>query len=50
MTVSEVAYMVGFNTPKYFSRCFKDMYGMLPTQYVKTKSVENNEEGLSGNN
>jgi YesN/AraC family two-component response regulator len=37
MTVSEVAYMVGFNTPKYFSRCFREKYGMLPTQYVKAK-------------
>ena len=23
-TISEVAYAVGFNSPKYFTRCFKD--------------------------
>ncbi len=43
MTVSEVAYMVGFNTPKYFSRCFREKYGMLPTQYVKSKLGEKDE-------
>jgi len=38
LTVSEVAYMVGFNTPKYFSRCFREKYGMLPSQYAEKKS------------
>jgi signal transduction histidine kinase/ligand-binding sensor domain-containing protein/CheY-like chemotaxis protein/AraC-like DNA-binding protein len=33
LTVSEISYMVGFNTPKYFSRCFKRYYGKNPTQY-----------------
>lgn len=27
MTVSEVAYAVGFNDPKYFAKCFKEEYG-----------------------
>ncbi|WP_158021958.1 two-component regulator propeller domain-containing protein [Flammeovirga pacifica] len=31
--VSEVAYMVGFNDPKYFTKCFKKHYGELPSQY-----------------
>ena len=30
MTVSEVAYDVGFSAPSYFTKCFKDEYGMLP--------------------
>lgn len=29
--VSEISYMVGFNDPKYFSRCFKKEYGKAPT-------------------
>lgn len=29
-TVAEIAYEVGFNTPGYFSKCFKDQYGKLP--------------------
>ena len=35
-SVTEVADMVGFSSPKYFSRCFKELYGVLPTQYKKT--------------
>ena len=29
-TVSEVAYDVGFSSPSYFSKCFKDKYGISP--------------------
>ena len=36
MTVSEVAYATGFSTPKYFTRCFKDMFGKTPTDYVRS--------------
>ncbi|MDR1601793.1 MAG: response regulator [Tannerella sp.] len=31
--VSEIAYMVGFNTIKYFNLYFKDEFGVTPTQY-----------------
>ena len=30
MSVSEVAYDVGFSAPSYFTKCFKEEYGMLP--------------------
>lgn len=33
LPVSEVADQVGFSTPGYFSKCFKEMFGVLPTQY-----------------
>lgn len=34
-TVSEIAYKVGFNNPRYFSKYFQDEYGMTPSQYKK---------------
>ena len=35
-TVAEIAYEVGFNNPKYFSRYFRDEFGMLPTRFRNT--------------
>ena len=34
--VSDVAYRCGFSDPKYFSRCFKKLTGMLPKKYVES--------------
>lgn len=36
-TVSEIAYMVGINDPFYFSRCFKQQFGIAPSAYLKQK-------------
>ena len=33
-SVADIAYDVGFASPIYFSRCFKDMYGQLPKEYA----------------
>ncbi|MDH6304430.1 signal transduction histidine kinase/ligand-binding sensor domain-containing protein/DNA-binding response OmpR family regulator [Parabacteroides sp. PF5-5] len=33
LTVSEIAYEVGFNNPKYFRKYFKEEFGILPSQY-----------------
>lgn len=33
--ISELAYAVGFNDPKYFSSCFKKEFGMLPSEYME---------------
>lgn len=37
MSVSEVAYTVGFSSPSYFTKCFKEEYGMLPGDIVEGK-------------
>ena len=31
--VSQVSLAVGFQTPRYFSQCFRQMFGMTPTEY-----------------
>ena len=33
--VSDVAIQVGFNTPKYFSKCFKKEFGIFPKEYAE---------------
>jgi signal transduction histidine kinase/DNA-binding response OmpR family regulator len=35
--ISEIAYQVGFNDPKYFSRIFRRVYGLTPTEYSEGK-------------
>ena len=34
-SVSEVAYQVGFTSPSYFTRCFKDQFGVSPMELLK---------------
>jgi signal transduction histidine kinase/AraC-like DNA-binding protein/streptogramin lyase len=34
LNVSEIAYRVGFNDPKYFRKHFKNEFGLLPSQYL----------------
>jgi YesN/AraC family two-component response regulator len=34
LNIANVAYEVGFNNPTYFSKVFKDEYGMVPSDYV----------------
>ena len=33
--ISDVATQVGFNTPKYFSKCFKKEFGVFPKEYAE---------------
>ncbi|MCC8144346.1 MAG: response regulator [Tannerellaceae bacterium] len=36
-TMTQIACMVGINDSRYFSKCFKQMYGMTPTKYKEQK-------------
>jgi DNA-binding response OmpR family regulator len=35
--ISDIAFAVGFNDPKHFSKCFKTEFGLTPREYQKTK-------------
>ena len=47
MNVSEIAYSVGFSTPRYFSRCFREHFGVSPSKYGK---VEVEAKKVNGEN
>ena len=33
--ISEIAFETGFNSPAYFSKCFQESFGILPSNYIK---------------
>ncbi|BAX78798.1 hypothetical protein ALGA_0404 [Labilibaculum antarcticum] len=33
LSVNEIAYDMGFNSPSYFTRCFKQQFGISPSEY-----------------
>ena len=37
MTVAEIAYEVGFSSPSYFTKCYKEQFGESPTDFLKRK-------------
>ena len=37
-TASEIAYQVGFGSPTYFNKCFREYYGYTPGETIKIKS------------
>ena len=40
-SVAQIAYAVGFNNPKYFSKCFRQDFGVSPAEYRAKKKAEN---------
>ncbi|MBP3669357.1 MAG: helix-turn-helix transcriptional regulator [Bacteroides sp.] len=39
-TVAEVSYQVGINDPFYFSKCFKQQFGISPSAFSKQADGE----------
>jgi AraC-like DNA-binding protein len=38
-SINEVAYAVGFNTPSYFIKCFKEVYKKTPAEYFQSADL-----------
>ena len=43
LSVSEIAYQVGFNNPRYFSKYFSKEYEMLPSEYIEKNRRAKND-------
>ncbi|GAA4327122.1 two-component regulator propeller domain-containing protein [Mucilaginibacter gynuensis] len=43
MNIAEVAYEIGFNTPQYFARSFKEEFDLLPSEFVLQKRKQHHE-------
>ena len=39
LSVSETADRVGFATSSYLSKCFKEEYGIMPSEYIKQRKI-----------
>ena len=37
LTISEIAFKVGFSSPSYFNKCFLDFYGVTPGEFKKSE-------------
>jgi len=44
MNIAEVSYDVGFNTPQYFARSFKEEFNMLPSEFIVQKRKQHQEK------
>ncbi|MEJ7768055.1 MAG: helix-turn-helix domain-containing protein, partial [Chitinophagaceae bacterium] len=38
LDITEAAYKVGFSSPSYFSQCFREQYGITPSDYISKQS------------
>ena len=37
--ISEIALEVGFSNPAYFSKCFREQFGLTPSEYENNNSL-----------
>lgn len=41
--INEICYSIGFNTPSYFTKCFRKAYGMSPSEYKERNASYNSD-------
>ncbi|NJB83437.1 hybrid sensor histidine kinase/response regulator transcription factor [Wenyingzhuangia aestuarii] len=44
LSVKEIMYMTGFNSPSYFAKCFKKQFNMTPSDYINKNNIDVKEE------
>lgn len=49
LSVTEISFQTGFTSVSYFSRCFRTMYGVPPTQFGRTTTAEERPSSLTPN-
>lgn len=50
MQISEIAYILGYNSPKVFSKHFKDEFNISPSEFIRqhSRKIQTNEEEEDG--
>ena len=41
LSITDVGYELGFSSPSYFTKCFREVFGITPAKYRKDNIVEN---------
>lgn len=39
LNITEISYLLGFSSPRYFNKCFKDLFGVAPANYRREKKI-----------
>jgi AraC-like DNA-binding protein len=50
LRINETCYSVGFNTPSYFIKCFKNYFGKTPSEYIVLMKKAGNEASQASQN
>lgn len=43
MNIADIAYRLGFGNPQYFNKCFRELFGVAPTQYRKSQNTSSQD-------
>ncbi|MBS5766431.1 AraC family transcriptional regulator [Bacteroides sp.] len=44
--MNEVCFIVGFNNPSYFARCFQKQFGILPKDFTAMRTFSHRSENI----